>query len=403
MKTLVLNSGSSSIKYCLFDMTDQAVVASGIIEKIGAADSLHQFKISDNGLPVQKQTQPVENHQQGLQLIFDSLLQSSALNSTSELYCIGHRVVHGGEYFSEPVVVNDSIINKIKDMSALAPLHNPANMQGIKQALKQFGHVPQVAVFDTAFHQSIPQHAYRYAVPADWYNEFAVRRYGFHGTSHQYVAKQAAEYLSRPLEKLNLISLHLGNGASVTAIQQGKSIDTSMGLTPLEGLMMGTRSGDIDPAMQFYLSRVSSMNNAEIERALNSQSGLKGICGENDMRAVHRLSDAGDKQAQLALQMYAYRIKKYIGAYYAILGQVDAVIFTGGIGENDSWLREQCCSNLNAFGLAIDSSKNSAVDTACYSISKKNQAVEVLVIKTNEELEIALQSVACVKAFSKVE
>ena len=352
MKTLVLNSGSSSIKYCLFDMTDQAVVASGIIEKIGAADSLHQFKISDNGLPVQKQTQPVENHQQGLQLIFDSLLQSSALNSTSELYCIGHRVVHGGEYFSEPVVVNDSIINKIKDMSALAPLHNPANMQGIKQALKQFGHVPQVAVFDTAFHQSIPQHAYRYAVPADWYNEFAVRRYGFHGTSHQYVAKQAAEYLSRPLEKLNLISLHLGNGASVTAIQQGKSIDTSMGLTPLEGLMMGTRSGDIDPAMQFYLSRVSSMNNAEIERALNSQSGLKGICGENDMRAVHRLSDAGDKQAQLALQMYAYRIKKYIGAYYAILGQVDAVIFTGGIGENDSWLREQCCSNLNAFGLA---------------------------------------------------
>lgn len=396
MKTLVLNSGSSSIKYCLFEMSEQAVIISGEVEKIGETDSLHQFKMAANSAAVQKIIVSIVDHQQGLALIFRSLTESGALQDPATLFCIGHRVVHGGEFFRQPVMIDNNVIEKIRELSVLAPLHNQANLLGIEEAIKQLGSVPQVAIFDTAFHHSLPAYAYHYALPKTWYEKHAVRRYGFHGSSHYYVAKKAADYLDKPLHELNLITLHLGNGASVTAIEQGRSIDTSMGMTPLEGLMMGTRCGDIDPALPFYLSRVIDQSNQEIETLLNKQSGLKGICGENDMRAVHRLADAGDEDAQLALNMYAYRIKKYLGAYYAVLGHVDAIVFTGGIGENDACLRQQCCSNLTVLGIAIDDTKNNTLNGTCCDISTDGQAVAVLVIKTDEELEIALQSVDCV-------
>ncbi|MBC8210715.1 MAG: acetate kinase [Gammaproteobacteria bacterium] len=394
MKTLVLNSGSSSIKYSLFEMDDQSVLAAGVIESIGGSHSLHRYKIgSDSAI---SQTLALADHAQGLHTLFSGLQHNAILQDAAELFCIGHRVVHGGELFRQPVIIDSRVTEKISELSALAPLHNPANVQGIQQALNEFGSVPQVAVFDTAFHQTLPQHAYHYALPRSWYDDFAIRRYGFHGTSHYYVAKKAAEHLARPLAELNLITLHLGNGCSITAIENGKSVDTSMGMTPMEGLMMGTRCGDIDPALSFYVERIAGLSSAEIEQLLNRSSGLKGVCGENDMRAVHRLAESGDQQAQLALDMFAYRIKKYLGAYFAVLGKVDAIVFTGGIGENDSWLRAQCCANLAALGIAIDEEKNTSARAECLDISARQQAVAVLVIRTNEELEIALQSVDCV-------
>lgn len=256
--------------------------------------------------------------------------------------------------------------------------------------------IPQVAVFDTAFHQTMPAYAYQYAVPHEWYLEKGVRRYGFHGTSHFYVAKQAAAYLKKPLESLNMITLHLGNGASMAAIAAGKSIDTTMGMTPLEGIMMGTRCGDLDPAIVFYLNR-TGLSNEAIDTALNKQSGLKGLCGENDMRTVHEMAKAGDELARLALAMYSYRIKKYIGAYFAVLGHVDALIFTGGIGEHDAWLRAQCCAQLNVLGIAIDQGKNTLAKGELSEVNQSAFALKVLVIETNEELEIAQQALLCVQ------
>ncbi len=399
MKTLVLNSGSSSIKYSLFDLDSRSMLISGLIEKIGEPDSLHRYEIRDNDKDVIKQrdTQTISNHRKGLQTIFSLLSHSGAIENTAELRCIGHRVVHGGERFVQPIIIDTEVIAQIREMIPLAPLHNPANLLGIEQAIKQVPDIPQIAVFDTAFHHSLPPHAYHYAVPSEWYRYYHVRRYGFHGTSHYYVAKRTAEFLKRKLEDLNLITLHLGNGASITAIEKGKSIDTSMGMTPLEGLIMGTRCGDIDPALPFYLQRTNLLSFDEIETRLNKHSGLKGICGENDMRNIHKLAENGDETAQLALSMFAYRIKKYLGAYFAALGHVDAIVFTGGIGENDNWLRQQCCSGLKAFGISIDPAKNNAVSGNCCSIGDKNQAVDVLVIKTNEELEIALQAIECLE------
>jgi len=315
----------------------------------------------------------------------------------SELSAIGHRVVHGGESFREPTLINAAVVKQIRDIIPLAPLHNPANLMGIEVALQQAPDVPQVAVFDTAFHQSIPAHAYRYALPDLFYIEQHVRRYGFHGTSHGYVAKQAAALLGKPLTSLKLITLHLGNGASAAAIAQGRSVDTSMGMTPLEGLMMGTRCGDMDPAIHFYLSRTTGLGNDEIESLLNTESGLKGICGANDMRAVHRLAEAGDAQARLALEMYCYRIKKYIGAYYAALGGLDAVVFTGGIGENDALVREQCCTGLETLGIVLDTQKNASTRSGAFALHRETSLVSLLVIPTNEELEIARQAVSCIQ------
>ncbi|SHE22276.1 acetate/propionate family kinase [methanotrophic endosymbiont of Bathymodiolus puteoserpentis (Logatchev)] len=395
MKVLVLNSGSSSIKYALFDMDTQFAQIIGLIERIAESGSAHKYQYSSGGIE-QKQiiSLAINNHQQGLQAVFTLLSELNFIQDISDLFCIGHRVVHGGEKFCQPTLIDSTVLAEIKKMIPLAPLHNPANITGIEAAMVYAQSVPQVAVFDTAFHQTMPDYAFRYAVPTSWYAEQGVRRYGFHGTSHFYVAKQAAQYLNKPLNTLNLITLHLGNGASMAAIASGKSIDTTMGMTPLEGLMMGTRSGDLDPAIIFYLSRTLGFTQNEIDNALNKQSGLKGVCGENDMRAVHKMADKGDQQAQLALAMYSYRIKKYIGAYTAVLGRVDALVFTGGIGEHDAWLREQCCSDLSILGVEIDVEKNQQQQR---EINQVESLVKVLVIATNEELEIAQQAECCVR------
>ena len=394
MKVLVLNSGSSSIKYALYDMQTQTALIQGVLERIGEKQSVHQYHVIHANAKILHV--PIEDHQQGLTAIFQLLLELALLNSTADLLCIGHRVVHGGEKFCQPTLIDGSVLAEIKKMIPLAPLHNPANITGIEEAIYYAKGIPQVAVFDTAFHQTMPAHAYQYAVPHEWYQEKGVRRYGFHGTSHFYVAKQAALYLNKPLESLNMITLHLGNGASMTAIAAGKSIDTTMGMTPLEGIMMGTRCGDLDPAIVFYLNRTGLTNEA-IESALNKKSGLKGLCGENDMRAVHEMAESGNELAQLALAMYSYRIKKYIGAYFAVLGHVDALVFTGGIGEHDAWLREECCAQLNVLGIAIDQEKNALAKGELSEINLADLALKVLVIATNEELEIAQQALLCVQ------
>ena len=395
MKILVLNAGSSSIKYSLFDMLNHGVLIAGLIERIGETSSLHRYTLADSRqLNCEK---PIADHQHALRELFTTLSTSGILTDNSDLFCIGHRVVHGGEQFRQPALIDEYVLQQIAATVSLAPLHNPANLLGIKEAMRQMGEIPQIAVFDTAFHQTIPDYAYRYALPTDLYSEHGVRRYGFHGTSHRYVAKLAAQFLGKALGETNLITLHLGNGSSVTAIENGQSIDTSMGMTPLEGLIMGTRCGDIDPAIVFYLSRTMNMSVDAIENLLNKNSGCKGICGENDMRAIHKLAEAGDAAARLTLNMYAYRIIKYIGAYFAVLNRVDALVFTGGIGENDAWLREKCCSQLSALGIAIDIAKNQSPSHPCADIGAGDAAVAVLVIATNEELEIAIQARECLE------
>lgn len=397
MKILVLNAGSSSIKYSLFAMSDRRVLLSGILERIGEAMATHRYRLSD-AEPVYLEM-PLANHQQALQTLFSSLTASGAVRN-GELACIGHRVVHGGEMFRQPALITPEVINQIAGMIPLAPLHNPANLLGIEESLRLMGKLPQVAVFDTAFHQSLPDYAYRYPVPAELYSRHGVRRYGFHGTSHGYVAKQAAETLGKPLQESNLITLHLGNGASASAIENGLCVDTSMGMTPLEGLMMGTRCGDIDPALHFYLGRRLGLSLEAIEKLLNNDSGCRGICGENDMRGIHAMADAGDPAAKLSLAMYAYRIKKYIGAYFAVLGRVDAVVFTGGIGENDAWLRQQSCDGLSGLGIVLDPARNQAPILPCAAIHADASRVKLLVIHTQEELEIAIQAETCLKNLS---
>ncbi len=402
MKVLVINSGSSSIKYQLFNMSDKTVLAKGLLEQIGEdASQLSHRGPGKTGDRVKiTRTQPVANHQEGFHLIGEVLNESGTLGDSSELFGIGHRVVHGGEAFQEPALIDEKVVTTIRALIPLAPLHNPANLAGIEVALKFAPNVPQVAVFDTAFHQSVPPQAFRYALPKDLYRDHNVRRYGFHGTSHFYVAKQAALYLKRELNSLNMITLHLGNGASVTAIAGGKSVDTSMGMTPLEGLIMGTRSGDIDPAIIFYLGRRTGLTPDEIESLLNKNSGLKGICGVNDMREITRLAAEGDASARLAIEMYCYRIKKYIGAYHAVLGRVDALVFTGGIGENAAAIRRRACKGLSPIGIQVDDHKNSLKSDAIREIQREHCPVNILVIPTDEELEIAEQTVAKISRFS---
>ncbi|MBT3222215.1 MAG: acetate kinase, partial [Proteobacteria bacterium] len=305
---------------------------------------------------------------------------------------VGHRVVHGGETFCAPTAINDEVVAAIRENVPLAPLHNPANLLGIEVAQEIFPHAPQVAVFDTAFHQTMPEHAYRYALPKSLYQNSRVRRYGFHGTSHLYVAREAARFMGRAPDEVNLITLHLGNGASVAAIQAGKSIDTSMGLTPLEGLIMGTRCGDLDPAIPFYLATHDKMPIADIDRLLNKSSGLKGICGSNDLRDILARRDDGDGEAELAFKMYAYRIKKYIGAYYAALGRVDALVFTAGVGENSADVRDEACSGLEAMGIVIDGDRNSRTGSGIREVQGEDARVRILVVPTDEEREIAQEA-----------
>jgi acetate kinase len=402
MKILVINSGSSSIKYRLFDMTAKTVLASGVMEKIGeVASRLTHHTLNRSGKMEEiVNTEPVSDHQQGFQLIGAVLDESGAVKDNNELYGIGHRVVHGGEEFKKPTLIDKKVINTIHRLIPLAPLHNPANLLGIEVAMQSAPQVPQVAVFDTAFHQSIPVHAFRYAIPQDLYEAHHVRRYGFHGTSHDYVAKQAAKLMDRPLKTLNLITLHLGNGASAAAVKQGKSIDTSMGMTPLEGLIMGTRCGDIDPAIIFYLKRKTGLAGDEIESILNKKSGLKGICGVNDMRKIEELAQDGNARAKLAIEMVCYRIKKYIGAYHAILGRLDALVFTAGIGEKSPLIRAGSCQGLAHLGIEVDPDKNNRRSKEAFEIQAQNSTVKVLVIPTNEELEIAEETVACIRKSS---
>ncbi len=399
-KVLVLNSGSSSIKYQLFEMERQTVLAAGVLERLGESTSrlFQQTHRPDGQTDELEETGPVANHREGMQKIASALSSTEAISDASDLFGIGHRVVHGGEAFKEPTQVDQQVLATIREQIPLAPLHNPANISGIEVAQSEFAGVPQVAVFDTAYHQSIPRHAYHYAIPRHLYTDYRVRRYGFHGTSHRYVAAQTAKYLGQPLDATNAIVLHLGNGASATAVRNGKSVDTSMGLTPLEGLIMGTRCGDIDPALVFHLVRVTGWSNDELESILNKDSGLKGICGENDMREVVELAESGDDLAQLAIDMVAYRLKKYIGAYYAVLGRVDAIVFTAGIGENNPSLREQACSDLTSLGFAVDPKKNLVRDGGAREIQTDDSRVKVLVIPTNEELQIAQDTVDCIQA-----
>jgi len=402
MKILVINSGSSSIKYQLFDMTARKVLASGVLEQIGEARSrlTHQTRNARDEMVEIVKTDKVADHQTGFQLIGSVLSESGALADTGELSGIGHRVVHGGEQFKEPTRINKEVIDTIRRLIPLAPLHNPANLLGIEVAMQSAPEVPQIAVFDTAFHQSIPAHAFRYAIPRNLYEAHHVRRYGFHGTSHYYVAKQAANLLHRTLQSLNLITLHLGNGASMAAVKGGRSLDTSMGMTPLEGLIMGTRSGDIDPAIIFYLERQPGLERDEVEFILNHESGLKGICGANDMREIEKLAEAGNARAQLAIEMVCYRIKKYIGAYYAVLGQLDALVFTAGIGENSPLIRARSCRGLSHLGIDVDPLKNDRRSEEPFEIQSTSSRVKILVVPTNEELEIAEQTVACIQKFA---
>ncbi len=401
MKILVINTGSSSIKYELFDMPDESVLASGVAERIGEDGGLlthRRFRphgpasplIFDGALP---------NHLEGLNRIVALLThpEHGVVMDKSEIAAVGHRVVHGGEHFHSTTAVDASVIEAIRENIPLAPLHNPANLLGIEVSQSIFPHALQVAVFDTAFHQTIPLKAFLYAIPFDLYQNHRVRKYGFHGTSHAYVAERAAHYLNRPLAELALITIHLGNGASMAAIKGGQCIDTSMGMTPLAGLVMGTRSGDVDPAIPFFLADHLGMSLDAIDRLLNQESGLKGICGHNDMREVIEKMEAGDERAKIAIDLYSYRIKKYIGAYFAALERLDAVVFTAGIGENAPFIREQCCNGLTGLGIKIDTERNQATTKGTREISRAGSDVMVLVIPTNEELRIAQETLRVVE------
>ena len=399
MKVLVINSGSSSIKYEVFEASDLSILSSGLLERIGESESRHTHRAYGPSGTVKETVRSgrVGNHQEGFDFILSMPADASAIKNPGELLGIGHRVVHGGEAFREPVLIDEKVMETIRELIPLAPLHNPANLLGIEAARQVFPGVPQVAVFDTAFHQSMPPHAFIYALPYSLYALHHVRRYGFHGTSHLWVAKKAAAHLEKPLTSLHLITLHLGNGASASAIRQGRSVDTSMGMTPLEGLVMGTRSGDLDPAVPFYLRRVTRMPEGDLEALLNKGSGLKGICGANDMREILQMANRGEPLAQLALELYCYRIKKYIGAYFAVLGRVDAVVFTGGIGENAAPIRRQCCQGLEGLGITVDDGKNEKACEEVLEIQQDGAPVKVLAVRTNEEREIAEQTIKAIE------
>jgi len=401
MKILVINAGSSSIKYELFDMDRHTVIAQGMAEKIGEEAGILTHKmITSSGDTLKKEIRgKINDHHQVLTRIVELLVdpETGVIQDKSQITAVGHRVVHGGESFHSPTVIDMRVMAAIRENIPLAPLHNPPNLEGIEVTRKIFPNSPQVAVFDTAFHQTIPEHAFLYAIPYRLYEKEKVRRYGFHGTSHAYVAEKAAAYLERPLTRLNLITIHLGNGASMAAIKNGRSIDTTMGMTPLEGLMMGTRSGDLDPAIPFFLADYLGMSLKEIDTLLNKESGLKGICGINDMREILAKKKAGDRQADIAISIYTYRIKKYIGAFYAALGILDGIVFTAGIGENAPEIREDACSGLENLGIEIDLQKNESKERETRDISTQGSRVKILVIPTNEELKIALETQAVIE------
>ncbi len=387
MKVLVINCGSSSIKYQLIISETEEVLAKGLGERIGEEGSLLHYEHSDKVGEVRKE---IRNHKEGLGLITQLLLdeKTGVIKDISEIFAVGHRVVHGGEEFFESTLVVPEVINAIEKFSDLAPLHNPPNLTGIRAAQEIFPDVPQVAVFDTAFHQTLPRRSYLYALPCELYEKFRVRKYGFHGTSHRYVSEKAAAILGKKPAEVNLITCHLGNGCSMSAVRQGRSVDTTMGLTPLEGLVMGTRSGDIDPAIIFYLIE-QGFKIEEIGNLLNKKSGLLGLSGmSNDVRRISSGAWEGNERCRLALEIFAYRVKKYIGAYIAALGKVDAIVLTGGIGENAARVREMILSGLENLGILLDRDKNLSVRGQA-EISSPESSVRILVVPTNEEALIA--------------
>ncbi|MFF4352662.1 acetate kinase [Streptomyces sp. NPDC001530] len=389
-RVLVLNSGSSSVKYQLLDMSDGSRLAVGLVERIGEETS--RLKHTPLGGTSRETNGPIADHQAALKAMATELAADGLGLDSPELAAIGHRVVHGGKHFTDPTVIDDAVLAEIERLIPVAPLHNPANLTGIRTAMALRPDLPQVAVFDTAFHTTMPESAARYAIDVKTADEHRVRRYGFHGTSHAYVSRETARLLGKAPQDVNVIVLHLGNGASASAVRNGRCVDTSMGLTPLEGLVMGTRSGDMDPAVIFHLMRVGGMSTDEIDTLLNKKSGLIGLCGDNDMREIRRRIDEGDEQARLAFDIYIHRLKKYIGAYYAVLGRVDAVAFTAGVGENAAPVREAAIAGLEELGLAIDDDLNAVRGDEPRLISPRDARVAVAVVPTDEELEIATQT-----------
>ncbi|MFB8249212.1 acetate kinase [Streptomyces sp. NPDC055952] len=393
-RVLVLNSGSSSVKYQLLDMRDSSRLAMGLVERIGEGTS--RLKHTPAGGGSRERGGAIADHDAALKAVAEELAKDGLGLDSPELAAIGHRVVHGGKSFTEPTVVDDAVLAEIERLIPVAPLHNPANLTGIRTARALRPDLPQVAVFDTAFHTTMPESAARYAIDVKTADEHRIRRYGFHGTSHAYVSRATAGLLGKDPSETNLIVLHLGNGASASAVRGGRCVDTSMGLTPLEGLVMGTRSGDMDPAVIFHLMRVGGMSADEIDTLLNKRSGLIGLCGDNDMREIRRRVDAGDEQAELAFDIYIHRLKKYIGAYYAVLGRVDAVAFTAGVGENAAPVREAAVAGLEELGLAVDPGRNAVRSDEARLISPDGARVAVAVVPTDEEMEIATQTYALV-------
>ena len=390
MKILVLNCGSSSIKYKLFEMQSKDVIAQGVVEKIGMKGSFLKLTLPDNS-KVTLEGEVLE-HRAGIEYILGVLLSEKygCIKSLNEIEAVGHRVVHGGEYFNESVLINDEVIQSLIDCIEIAPLHNPPNLKGIYSIQELMPETPQVAVFDTAFHQTMPDYAYMYGIPRSLYEKYGIRRYGFHGTSHRYVSQRVCEFLGVPFEEQRIITAHIGNGGSVTAIKNGKSIDTSMGMTPVEGLIMGTRSGDIDPGVVSFIMEKEHMGTQGISTLLNKFSGVLGISGiSSDMREIENGYFNGDERAVLAMNMYNYRIKKFVGAYTAALGGCDILVFTGGVGENQALTREYVCKNMEYMGIELDEELNNSVRAKEVIISKPTSKVKVLIIPTDEELTIA--------------
>jgi len=403
MKILVLNSGSSSIKYQLFEMPAAKVLAKGVVDKIGLKGSviIHQ-KGNGSKIPFEGE---ILDHQAGFEYLLGILSSKKhgSIKNLKEIDAVGHRVVHGSEEFKKSVLLTNEVVEIIEEVSDLAPLHNPPNLKGITAMQLLLPHTDQVAVFDTAFHQTMPRYAYLYGIPYSLYKKYKIRRYGFHGTSHKYVSKRACDILSLDIKKLKIITCHLGNGASMAAIKDGKSIDTSMGMTPLEGLIMGTRSGDLDNGATIYIAKKEKINAQAVNTLLNKHSGMLGISGiSQDMRDIEQAAKKGNQRAIAALNMYHYRVKKYIGSYAAALGGLDMIVFTGGIGENGPESREAICKGLEFLGVDFDPKKNAGVRGKEIVISKDNSKVKVLVVPTNEELIIARDTFNLARKHKKV-
>jgi len=391
---LVINAGSSSLKYSLIDARTGAAAASGLVERIGEDESRHVHHGPDGDAET---TRPIADHEDALRGALEAFEKHGPSLDGIEIAAVGHRVVHGGAKFAAPVLIDDDLVAAVTELVPLAPLHNPANLEGIEVARRLFPDLPQVAVFDTAFHQTLPEPAYTYAVPLAWRDDHGVRRYGFHGTSHAFVSQEAARLLGRDPQEVNVIVLHLGNGCSVSAVRGGQSVETSMGMTPLEGLVMGTRSGDLDPAVPAYLARELGLTPAEIDRQLNSASGLKGLAGVNDFRAVDKLRAGGDVNAALAFDVYCHRLRKYIGAYYAVLGRVDAIVFTAGVGEHSPDVRAAALDGLDRLGISVDPRRNLSTASGPRRICTDHSEVSIFVVPTNEEWQIAREALEVVR------